>query len=166
MKVLTRFAWFNHWFERIYKIGVGIKGLDGLIEFVAGISLLLSPSLVHTVLDATASEFGEHHNRAFQFLAEYVGHLDDNLARSGLTFLIIFLISHGFLKLVLVYCLLKEYVRVYPYALAILGGFLVYQLYVFIRVPTIGMALFTLLDAIIIYLVWREWLELRSKKVV
>jgi len=165
MKVLTQFAWFNHWFERIYKIGVGLKGFDGLVEFVAGLALLISPSLVTIILDATTAELGEHHSRALQFLGEYVGRLDDSLASSSLVFLIVFLISHGVIKLVLVYCLLKEYVRVYPYALAILGAFLVYQLYVLIRVPTIGMGIFTLLDAIIIYLVWREWFDLRARKV-
>lgn len=158
--------WFNTWFERIYKIGVGLKGVDGLAEFIAGLALLISPSLVHTVLGAIAEELGDHHAHVYQFIAEYVGRLDDSLARSGLVFLIIFLLSHGILKLALVYCLLKEYVRVYPYALLILGGFLVYQLYVFVRLPTIGMGLFSLLDAIIIYLVWREWHELRAKKVV
>lgn len=152
------------WFERIYKIGVALKGFDGLVEFIAGLALLISPRLVHIALSSLAAEVGEHHAHTFKFIAEYIGHLDDNLARSGLTFLIVFLISHGVLKLVLVYCLLREYVRVYPYALAILVGFLVYQLYVFIKLPTIGMGIFTLLDIIIIYLVWGEWRELRAKK--
>lgn len=152
------------WYAQAYKVGVAIKGLDGLVELVVGLALLIAPHLVHVALSSLAVEVGEHHAHTFQFIAEYIGRLDENLARSGLAFLIVFLISHGVLKLVLVYCLLREYVRVYPYALVILIGFLVYQLYVLIATPTIGMAIFTLLDIIIIYLVWGEWRELRGKK--
>lgn len=152
------------WFERVYKIGVAIKGVDGLLEFIAGIALVISPRLVHIALGGLAAEVGEHHAHVFQFIAEYIGHLDSDLARGGLVFLTIFLISHGVIKLALVYCLLREYVRAYPYALVILVGFLVYQLYAFIKLPTIGMGVFTLLDIIIIYLVWGEWRDLREKK--
>jgi uncharacterized membrane protein len=55
---------------------------------------------------------------------------------------------------------------VYPAALAILSAFLVYQLYVFIRDPGPGMALFCILDIAIIWLVWREYRVLLQEKVV
>jgi hypothetical protein len=32
------------WFEAVYKIGVGIKGFDGLVELVVGIALIVSKS--------------------------------------------------------------------------------------------------------------------------
>lgn len=152
------------WFETVYKIGVAIKGFDGLIEFAMGIALLVSPQLVHTLLGSVAKELGEHHAQVFQFIAEYVARVDGDLARSGLTFLILFLITHGLVKLGLVYCLLREIVRAYPVALAILGAFLVYQVYVFIIHPTIGMALFSALDAVIVWLVWGEYRDLKAKK--
>ena len=154
---------FNTWFERVYNIGIGIKGFDGLVELVVGVALLISPSLVHNVLSAIAGEAGEHHTRMFQFVSEYIARIDTDLAHSGLTFLIIFLIGHGVVKLALVYCLLKRIVRAYPIALAILVAFLVYQVYVLIRSPGIGMLLFTLLDIAIIWLVWGEYSELREK---
>lgn len=164
MKKLSESVRFKSWFERIYKIGVAVKGFDGLVELVVGVALLISPSLVHMVLKTIAGELGEHHSHTIRFITDYVARLDGELARSGLAFLIFFLILHGIVKLTLVYCLLKEIVRAYPYALAILGLFLVYQLYVFIVTPTIGMALFTILDAIIIWLVWHEYRELLGKK--
>jgi uncharacterized membrane protein len=152
------------WFEAVYKIGVGIKGFDGLVEFAIGVALLFSPQLVHTLLGGVAQELGEHHGQVFQFIAEYVARVDGELARSGLTFLIVFLITHGLVKLGLVYCLLREIVRAYPVALAILGAFLVYQVYVFIIHPTIGMAIFSVLDAVIVWLVWGEYRDLQAKK--
>ena len=154
----------NSWFERIYKIGVAVKGFDGLVELIIGMALWISPALVHSALTALSGELGEHQGHTIQFISNYVARLDGELARSGLSFLIFFLILHGIVKLVLVYCLLREIVKAYPYALAILGLFFVYQLYVFIVTPTIGMALFTLLDGLIIWLVWHEYRDLLGKE--
>ena len=152
------------WFEAVYKIGVGIKGFDGLVELAMGVALLISPQLVHSLLGGIARELGERHAQVFQFIAEYVARVDGELARSGLMFLILFLITHGLVKLGLVYCLLREIVRAYPVALAILGAFLVYQVYVFVVHPTIGMAIFSVLDAVIVWLVWGEYSDLKAKK--
>lgn len=152
------------WFETVYKIGVGIKGFDGLVEFLTGVALLIAPSLVHTVLSAVAVEVGERQGSVSHFIVDYIARVDSDLSKSGLGFLVLFLITHGLVKLALVYCLLKEIVKAYPIALAILVLFLVYQAYVFIVEPSIGMGLFTFLDIVIIWLVWGEYQDLRSKK--
>jgi uncharacterized membrane protein len=154
-------------FNTIYDLGIIVKGIDGFLELVAGALLWISPSLVHSLLVGIQSELAEtptHHVR--QYIAQYVGHLDTQLATAGMTFLIIFLISHGVVKLALVYALLKKIVQAYPVALVILGLFLVYQVYAFIREPSIGMALFCILDAVIIGLVWREYKLLLSENMV
>jgi uncharacterized membrane protein len=164
MKLFKKPLRTNKYFELIYKIGIGIKGFDGLIELVVGVALLAAPQIVHSVLMSLLAEVGERQTRTLHFIAEYIARLDADLAKNGLVFLIIFLITHGLVKLVLVYCLLKEIVKAYPAALAILSAFLVYQLYVFIIHPTISMALFTILDAIIIWLVWGEYKDLKVKK--
>jgi uncharacterized membrane protein len=152
-------------FQRVYKIGIAIKGFDGLVELVAGLALWLSPSLVHNFLNLIIGETSEHSGRIYQFIAENVGRVDNDFAKTSLVFLIIFLISHGLIKLALVYALLKEILKAYPYALVVLTGFLIYQLYVFIIHPTLGMALFTILDAVIIWLVWGEYQDLLEKTV-
>jgi len=153
-------------FNIIYDIGIIIKGLDGLAELAAGVALLVAPGLVHTLLSGIVGHTINHHSHTFRLVGEYVGRLDAQLAASGLTFLIIFLVSHGLVKVVLVGCLLKKIVKAYPYALAVLGAFLVYQVYVFIREPSISMALFSILDGVIIWLVWREYRMLLAEKMV
>ena len=154
-------------FNTIYDLGIIIKGIDGFLELAAGVLLWISPSLVHSILIGIHNELTEnpaHHVR--QYVAQYVGHLDTQLAAAGMVFLIVFLISHGVIKLVLVYALLKKIVQAYPIALVVLGLFLVYQVYVFVREPTIGMAVFSILDAAIIGLVWREYKLLLSENMV
>lgn len=152
------------WFDRLFKISVAIKGFDGLIELIAGISLLISPGLVHWALSGVGGWFGQRHVHALQIIGEYIARIDGDFSRSGLTFLIIFLISHGLVKLGLVYCLLKKIVWAYPYAIIVLGMFLAYQIYLLITQPSIGMALFALLDVIIMILVYGEYRKLKAEE--
>lgn len=153
----------NKWFQFTYKAGLAVKGFDGFAELFAGLALLLAPGILHSILSATGSSMGQHHDGLHHFIADYVARLDDDLARSGLTFLILFLIGHGVLKLVLVYCLLKNIVCAYPYVLAALGAFLLYQFYVLSQdVTAIGMWLFTIFDIIIFVLVSLEYRNLKK----
>ncbi len=151
------------WFETVYKVAVGLKGLNGALELVSGILLLISPSLLHRLLAAILGEAQEHNGRVFRFLAEYIAGVDADLLKSGLWFLTAFLLIHGIVKLALVYCLLKEIVRAYPVALIILSIFLLYQIYVLIVAPGPLMIFLTLLDAVIIWLVWNEYQKLKTK---
>jgi uncharacterized membrane protein len=77
--------------------------------------------------------------------------------------LISFLIAHGTVKVVLAYCLFREFAWVYPYAVVVLGVFVAYEAYTVIRNPSIAVGLFMLLDLLILWLVWREWRQLRSE---
>ncbi len=154
----------SKWFDLAYKIGVGIKGLDGLAELVAGIALWISPSIIHTILQSVIHRAHRHHGHTYHFIGEYVARLDSDLAKGGLVFLIVFLIGHGIVKLVLVYCLFRRITWAYPYALVILVMFLLYQIYAAVRDPaSLGLWLFTILDIIIIWLVYGEWRDLKEK---
>jgi uncharacterized membrane protein len=153
------------WFEKVYKVGITIKGIDGLVELVAGIGILISPMLIHRALSAIIWHTNNHHGGVFRFIAVNVAGVDKQLVTGGLLFLSIFLIVHGLIKIALVYCLLREITRAYPVALAILGVFLIYQLYVLITDFGIGILLLTILDIIIVWLVWGEYQDLRAKKV-
>jgi len=152
------------WFEKLYKVGVGIKGIDGLAELVAGVFLLVAPQALHQFLLSLSGGMAFTHSHTLAFVAEYIARLDANLRESDLVFLIIFLLSHGVIKLVLVYCLLRKITWTYPYALTILVGFLAYQIYALVVAPSVWMTTLVVLDTIIIYLVWGEWRELRLKR--
>jgi uncharacterized membrane protein len=147
--------------ELVYRVGVIVKGLDGVIELVGGLLLWLAPGLLRAVLvPLSGTVAGDHPIR--NFVAYWAGHFGQELAAGSSTFVVFFLLAHGIVKVVLVYCLLREYHWVYPYALAVLGLFAAYQIFVLVGAPTVGMALLTALDFLIIWLVWREWRVLRS----
>lgn len=151
------------WYEKLYKFGVGVKGFDGVVELLAGLWLLVAPDSLHGLLQFLFGHAVKHPSKFMQFIAEHIAHIDTELAAGGLLVVVIFLLAHGIVKIALVYCLMKEIVWAYPYALVVLGGFTVYQGYLFAVHPTLGMGLFTLIDLIIMWLVWGEWQKLKTK---
>lgn len=155
----------SKWFDKAYKIGVGIKGVDGLLELVVGIWLIFAPHVPHRLLQNAAQEAHEHNSTIFHLIEREVIHLDAQLTGKVLAFIIVFLIVHGVVKLVLVYCLFRKIHFVYPYALAgllVLFGIQVTPLF---RSPgDLALWFFTILDIIIIYLVWGEYQDIREEK--
>lgn len=149
------------WF---YDIGIAIKGFDGTVELIAGILLWVAPGLLHRTLQALLGEAREGNSRMMQFVADNIGRIDADLAKSGLVIVIFFLIMHGVVKVGLVICLFKKWHWAYPWAIGVLGAFLVYQVYVFVKHPTFAMAVFSLLDAVIVWLVYKEYREVSPKK--
>lgn len=157
---------FRHrpWFNLVYKIGVVIKGVDGLIELVLGLAIWLTPHLVHRVLTALLGELGEHQTHVFSLVAEYVARVDLQVTHASLAFLVLFLIAHGAIKLALVYCLLRKIIYAYPIALGVLVLFLLHQAFVLVVQPSVGVAILMVLDLLIIWLVWGEYRDLREEE--
>lgn len=152
------------WFERLYLLTIVVKGFDGLAEFLAGLALLIAPQWLHMLLGYLSNEASESSHHFVQYIAEYIGHVDTDIAKGGLVIVILFLLSHGIVKLALVYALIKRMLWAYPYALGVLVLFLIYQIYVCIVQPSVGMAVFALLDIIIVWVVWGEWQKLRQEE--
>jgi len=159
-------TWFHpqSLLDKTYEIGIVIKGLDGLLELIGGILVLvLSPGAINSVTSfLTQNELQEDpHN----FVATHIAKLGQHLAGGHNIFAAAFLLTHGLVKVVLVVSLLLNKLWAYPWALGALGLFLVYQVYQLITAPTIGMAFLSVLDVAIIYLVYREWQKIHAKSV-
>lgn len=145
-----------------YRVGIAVKGFDGVVELLAGLALWIFPSALTAALAPLLPKVaGDHPIR--NFVAYWAGRMDQELSAGSHTFVVLFLLAHGVVKVVLVYCLMKEYHWVYPYGIAVLALFTIYQAYVLVTTPSWGVAAFTVLDVVIIYLVWREWRELTAK---
>lgn len=157
-------AWFHPktLLDKTYEIGILIKGIDGVFELIGGILVLtLSPDTILRVTNFFAQEFLE--SNPHNFIGNHIEHAGHHLASGQTTFAAAFLLTHGAVKVALVTALLLNKLWAYPWALVVLGLFLVYQVYLLITGPTFGMAFLTVLDAIIIYLVWREWKKIKTE---
>jgi uncharacterized membrane protein len=146
--------------DKSYEIGLGIKAIDGIFELVGGILVLsLSATTINSLtrfLTENALQSDPHN-----YIATHIAKAGAHLASGHNIFAAVFLLTHGLVKIVLVICLLLNKLWAYPWALVILSLFLAYQIYQLITSPTVSMALLSILDGIIIWLVWREWHKVR-----
>lgn len=132
-----------------------MKGLDGLLELVGGVLLIVvSPA----TLDHVAHQLTQHElsQDPHDYFAHHLLRLTANLHNTQL-FGAIYLLTHGLVKLVVVVGLFLRQRWAYPVAFVFLGGFVIYQLYRLTYAPSAGLALLTAFDLFIIWLTWREY---------
>ncbi len=147
--------------DKTFKIGLVLKGLDGILEVAGGILLLfLSPHAIeHIVRMLTAHELSEDPH---DLIARYLLHTASHLTTSTTLFGAIYLLSHGAAKIVLVALVLRDKLWAYPWLIVLLLAFIVYQLYRITAVHfSVGLAALTVFDAALVWLTWREY---QSKK--
>ncbi len=147
--------------DTTFDIALVLKGLDGLLELVGGILLLvISPdSINHLAQRLTQHELSQDPN---DFFAHHLLRLTSNLHHTQ-TFGALYLLTHGLVKLVIVYGLLRRQRWAYPVAFVFLGGFVVYQVYRLTYAPSAGLAVLTVFDLFIIWLTWREYRRTRER---
>jgi uncharacterized membrane protein len=158
-------AWFKPTsvLDKTYEIGIALKGLDGALEVLGGFLLLLiKPSTInHLVVLLTQRELAQDPH---DFIATHLLHSGQHLATGGTIFAVIYLWGHGIIKLVVVIALLRNKLWAYPFSFVTLGLFVAYQTYQIARDHSIGLILLTVFDLFIIWLIWREYKQVRAKK--
>jgi uncharacterized membrane protein len=142
--------------DRTFRISIILKGLDGALEVIGGLLLIvLSPRMIDDAARAlTQHELSHDPN---DFIARHVLQAAHGLSHGSHLFAILYLLSHGLAKVVLVVALLRDVEWAYPGMIALLGAFIVYQLYRLVVDFTIGIALLTVFDVFVVWLTWREY---------
>jgi uncharacterized membrane protein len=150
--------------DTTFKIGLVLKGLDGILEVVGGILLLfLSPHAIqHLARMLTAHELSEDpHDLIARYLLHTTAHLNTAITIFGA----IYLLSHGIAKIVLVALVLRDKLWAYPWLIVLLLAFIGYQLYRITLVHfSIGLTLLTIFDAFLVWLTWREYRAKRDMR--
>jgi uncharacterized membrane protein len=139
--------------HEFFEIGVILKGLNALIEFVFGV-LLLFVNVSAIVQSLVADELIEDPN---DFLARHLHPLVSQFTPQAQFYSAIYLISHGVIKGALVFGLLKGYAWAYPASLAVLSLFVVYQSIQILMAFSVGMILLTIFDLVVMWLIWEEY---------
>ena len=148
-----------------FDIGVVLKGIDGVLEIAGGLFLLIVPltTIRHFLIWATGKELSEDPK---DFIATHLVHLANHLSVSGYRLTIAYLLVHGFVKVFLVYMLLKRRLWAYPTAIVIFVAFGVYQTYQFTFSHSLLLLALTVLDVMVIALtVWEYRILLRRTRV-
>jgi uncharacterized membrane protein len=148
----------------VFRVSVGLKGLDALLEIIGGLVLLfVSPHSINQLVRwATAHELTQDPH---DFIARHLLHSASQLSRSTTLYAAIYLLVHGFAKLVLVVLVLLEKLWAYPWLIALLLAFIVYQLYRLTYKPSVALVLLTLFDGFVAWLTWREYQARRAPTV-
>ena len=145
--------------ERLFRIAMVVKGVDGAAELIGAITLLLvSGGTVQTLINDVISR-------------DLLGPPDGSLARHFVagtaefasgdrTFAVVYLGLHGIVKLLLVVALLRKIRPAYPVAVVVLGLFVAYEIYRATQTGSVLLPFLAALDVAIIVLVIREYRRL------
>ena len=139
-----------------FRVGITIKGFDGILEIVAGIALwFVSP----VKMSAFIKTLTEHMLTRIPhgFISRHLIAASQSFNNDSREFAAYYLLSHGFVKVVLVVCLWMNRLWAYPLTIAVFGLFMLYQLHRFMHTHSVSMILLTIFDALLIYLTWVEF---------
>jgi uncharacterized membrane protein len=147
--------------DRVFRTSVILKGIDGALEVVGGLILLiLSP----TTIQATVRTLTEHElsQDPHDFVARHLLHATGGLTHGATIYAGIYLLAHGLAKVAIVIAVLQDRLWAYPAMIALLAAFIAYQLYRLAVRFTIGLTLLTIFDVFVVWLTWREYQARRS----
>lgn len=151
----------GRWLHRLFEASLLAKGLLAAAETAAGLGLWLTANRTFHTLAAwlTRTELSEDPTDP---MARWFLRAAGAVSIESQHFYAIYLLSHGLLKLAMVGGLALRLRWAYPASMAVLAGFVVYQMHhwTLTRSPTLVML--SLFDLVMICLVWREWRRLKS----
>jgi uncharacterized membrane protein len=140
-----------------FKVSLYLKGLDGLLETLGGVLLLLiSPEQINHL--ARWFTQGELSQDPHDFIANHILKTAHHLTGSSLAFGAAYLLSHGLVKIFLVFEVLRGRLWAYIALITVTALFVIYQIYRMAAVRfSVSLLLLTLFDLLIIYLTQKEY---------
>jgi len=149
--------------DKAFRISLYIKGLDGVLEILGGILLLLiNPAEINRFARwLTQSELSEDPH---DFLANHILKTAHSLTGRALIFGALYLLVQGIVKVILVWQVFNDRIWAYLALIAVVGIFAVYQIYrlTFVKFGS-GLLLLTIFDLLVIYLTQREYRNHRAR---
>lgn len=147
--------------HKVFDISIILKGIDGILEIIGGLLLILvKPETInYIVASLTQYELVEDPNDA---IANFILHTVHLTAQSRI-FGILYLLSHGIIKIFIVAGLLKNKLWAYPAGITIFSVFGVYQIYRYLHTNSLMLLILTITDAFVIFLTWHEFKMIEDK---
>ena len=149
------------WFHVAFKTGIALKGLNGVLETIAGVTLLVTnqAAIRGLVGHMTREELLEDPH---DFMSNHLVNFFNHLSISTQHFAGFYLLAYGIAKTGLALGLFCEKLWSFPVALALLSLFILYQAYRFSETHSIILAVLTLFDAMVVVLIWIEYQHLKT----
>lgn len=148
--------------ELLFRIAMAFKGIDGAIELIGGVLLLLvSQTEVQKLITAVVTH--DLLGPADGSLSQHFVAGTAEFASGQRTFAVAYLLLHGVIKVALVIALLRHWLPAYPVAVVVLGAFVVYEIYRATQTGSVLLPFLAALDVAVILLVIREYRALRRE---
>jgi uncharacterized membrane protein len=148
--------------DKTFDIGILLKAVIGLFEFLGGILLLVSGQLVvnNFIIDLAQQEIAGDPN---DLIANFLINMANSLYYDARTFAVIYLAAHGVINMFLAVSLLKNKVWAYLWAVAVFGSFIIYQFYRFFHTFSLPLLFLTIFDIFIVTIILLEWNKKKIK---
>ena len=149
--------------HQIFDVSLLLKGIHALIETIGGFVFLFitKATIVNFVNFFIQDEITEEPNN---HILNYISQITQHFTGSSKSFAALYLISHGIINGFIVVALWKEKLWAYPVSFVVLGFFGVYQLYAYSFNHSLWLLGLTVLDAVVILLVWHEYGIIKKNK--
>lgn len=146
----------------LFLIGVLAKAVDGVLEILGGLFLLfVGPARLHRWLaDLTQHELSENPS---DVVARLLLGVQAQLTERTRIFATVYLIVHGLIKVGLVIAMLHRQLWAFPTAIIIFALFIIYQLYRYTITGALWLVVLSIVDLIVIVLIWLEYRQLRRE---
>ncbi|MBK8770108.1 MAG: DUF2127 domain-containing protein [Rhizobiales bacterium] len=148
----------------LFRVSLWLKAAHSFVEIVAGLALLfVSHALIVELAQAvTSTELLEDPQ---DVIAGAIRGFAMTFSPSTQSFAAYYLLSHGLLKLVMVSGVLLDKLWAYPAFMAVLVGFIAYQLYRLSFGMSWALIAVTMLDVVVLALTVHEYRYARGRRV-
>ncbi|MBX4209345.1 DUF2127 domain-containing protein [Candidatus Parcubacteria bacterium] len=145
----------------VFVISLVLKAIGAAAQIVLGFALLFTSGVTQTIISLAQNELIEDPN---DFFATHVAGLASHALPGAQLFGSIYLLSHGVIKMLLVWGLIKNKLWAYPASMAVFTLFIVYQSVRFASTHSVFLILLTIFDIFVIWLIWHEYRYLSKKR--
>jgi uncharacterized membrane protein len=140
----------------LFEVAILVKGIDGVLETAGGFLLWFVPlrtidSLLQLLITHELSDEPD------DWFVKMLRHAAETFSVDTKTYASVYLVSHGVLKLFLVYFLWREKLWAFPVAIAFIAAFIGYQLYRYTHTHSPAILVFAAIDVAVTWFIWREY---------
>ncbi len=147
--------------HELFDITLLLKGIHALIEIVGGIStFLISPGFIFKLVNIIS--LGELTEDPLDSFARFLLKSAHSFSGGTKQFVAFYLLSHGIINLILVIGLFKKKIWAYHFSFPVLAIFALYQMYRYIYHHSLWLIILTVIDFVVIWLIWKEYLRIKN----
>ena len=141
--------------HRLFEVGVVVKGIHGVVDFIgAAIIYVVSGTTMLRILESVTS--GELSDDPNDFLANYIlNHA--HITAQGKDFAALYLCVSGIINIIIAIGLFLHRKYMFPVAKILLGCFVLYQMYHFVRFHSPWLLILIIYDISVIGLIYLEY---------